>query len=111
MKYFLFFNNEIIKSINLNDFKEIKLSSSFENYFDIKKSIFFNELKHIYSEDILFELDNFYETLNSASDKDLRKLKNYKSEKEIDKFIGDISEYLIRFKNSKIVFLLNTKEN
>lgn len=109
MKYFLFFNNEIIKNINLNDFKEIKLSSSFENYFDIKKSIFFNELKHIYSGDILFELDNFYETLNSASDKDLRKIKNYKSEKEIDKFIGDISEYLIRFKNSKIVFLLNTQ--
>lgn len=109
MKYFLFFNNEIIKNINLNDLKEIKLSSSFENYFDIKKSIFFNEIKHMYSEDILFELDNFYETLNSASDKELKKIKTYKSKKEIDKFIGDISEYLIRFKNSKIVFLLNTQ--
>ena len=46
MKYFYFSDNENTKTIDLNKLKEIELSSSFENYFDLKKSIFFNELRY-----------------------------------------------------------------
>ncbi|MBJ8454401.1 hypothetical protein I6M83_22065, partial [Acinetobacter bereziniae] len=74
MKYFLFFDGEIIKNVNLIELKEIKLSSGFENYFDIKKSIFFNELQGQYSEEILVKLDDYYETLISSSEKELKKL-------------------------------------
>ncbi len=49
MKYFYFSDNENTKTIDLNKLKEIELSSSFENYFDLKKSIFFNELRYIYT--------------------------------------------------------------
>lgn len=109
MKYIRFSNNESVKNVNLMELKEIKLSSSFENYFDIKKSIFFNELKDIYSEDILLKLDNAYETLNAASDEDIKKIRKklFISKDKIDNIFGEIIGFLIKFKYSKIVFLLN----
>ena len=109
MKYILFSNNESVKNINLIELKEIKLSSSFENYFDVKKSIFFNELKDIYSEDILLKLDNAYETLNASSDEDIKKIRKELSisKDKIDNILGKIIDFLIKFKYSKIVFLLN----
>lgn len=110
MKYILFFNDEVIKNINLKELKEIKLSSGFENYFDIKKSIFFNELKEIYSEEILVKLDYFYETLNASSEEEIKKINFHNSKNEIDNFIGEIAEYLIGFKKSRIIFLININD-
>lgn len=109
MKYIYFFDNESVKNINFMELKEIKLSSNFENYFDVKKAIFFNELKDIYSEDILLKLDNIYEASNASSDEAIKKIRKKLSiskDKE-DNIIGNIIEFLIKFKNSKIVFLLN----
>ena len=112
MKYIRFSNNESVKNVNLMELKEIKLSSSFENYFDIKKSIFFNELKDIYSEDILLKLDNAYENLNAASDEDIKKIRKklFISKDKIDNILGKIIDFLIKFKYSKIVFLLNVNK-
>ncbi|MFW1801355.1 sigma 54-interacting transcriptional regulator [Acinetobacter nematophilus] len=108
MKYFLFFDGEIIKNVNLIELKEINLSSGFENYFDIKKSIFFNELQDQYSEEILVKLDDYYETLNSSSEKELKKLiSTCNSKNGMDNDITKIYKYLISFKRSKVVFLLN----
>ena len=112
MKYFYFSDNENTKTIDLNKLKEIELSSSFENYFDLKKSIFFNELRYIYTEDILLKLENFYETLNAANDEEIKEIKKKLSISKDDKekTIGKIIDFLINFKNSKIVFLLNTNK-
>ena len=88
MKYFYFSDNENTKTIDLNKLKEIELSSSFENYFDLKKSIFFNELRYIYTEDILLKLENFYETLNAANDEEIKEIKT-----SADEILAEIDNY------------------
>ncbi|MBF7694189.1 sigma 54-interacting transcriptional regulator [Acinetobacter pollinis] len=114
MKYFYFLDGENTKNIDLKELKEIKpnVDDNFENYFDIKKNIFFNELQGIYPEDILLKFKNYYETLNAADLKKIKEIKNRLSNSKDKKenAMVEIIDFLIKFKKSKIVFLLNTNK-
>lgn len=114
MKYFYFLDDENTKNIALKEVKEIKpnVDDSFENYFDIKKYIFFNELQGIYSEDILLKLKNYYEVLNATDYQKIKEIKNklYNSKDKKENAMVEIIDFLIKFKKSKIVFLLNTNK-